>query len=65
MYRGCPDPTTSTCLATELLRQYNVSFVELGPAERQAFGADPTWWNSHYSVLTHVGEVFVYDVRPS
>jgi hypothetical protein len=65
MYRGCPDQPVSSCAAIQLLRRYNVSFVELGPAEQQAFGADPSWWISHFPTLTHVGDTFVYDVRPS
>jgi hypothetical protein len=65
MYRGCPDVATMECAATQLLRQYGVSFVELGPVERQTFGADLAWWNSHYRVLTHLGDTLVYDVRPS
>ena len=64
MYQGCPTGQTQ-CSATELMRLYGVSYVEI-PASgylQQYPRGSLQWWSSTFPVVAHAGEDTVYDVR--
>jgi uncharacterized membrane protein len=64
IYAGCPAQAADTaCPVRSLLQRYNVSYVFIGPDERQHFRADPTWWAARFPVVAEVGDSAVYDVR--
>jgi len=64
MYTGCGVGQTQ-CAATELLRLYDVSYVEIPASEYlQRFSQSGlTWWSNTFPVAARAGEVTVYDVR--
>jgi hypothetical protein len=64
MYQGCSG-TVPRCTATDLLRLYGVSYVEI-PAGQ--YGTDHPqgdlgWWQRTFPVVAQAGDVSVYDVR--
>jgi hypothetical protein len=64
MYQGCPVGQTS-CLATELLHAYGVSYVEIptGTYTSQFPQGSLQWWAATYPAVAAAGDVTVYDVR--
>jgi hypothetical protein len=63
MYTGCPTGQTS-CTATELLRYYGVSYVEISAAEYSSTypRGNLQFWAGH-PVVARAGDTVVYDVR--
>jgi hypothetical protein len=54
MYAGTPD-------AAALLRQYQVDYVLIGPAELTSLNVNPQFW-SQYSLAAHIGPYQLYQI---
>lgn len=69
LYRGCGTAAPGTCRVPELLRRYDISFVEIddrlddtGVLET---GTDLGWWASQgWPVMARNEHIVIYDVRP-
>jgi hypothetical protein len=64
MYQGCATGERE-CTATELLRLYDVSYVEIPASEygRDYPRGNLQWWSATFPAVAQAGEVTVYDVR--
>jgi hypothetical protein len=64
MYEGCATGQSS-CAATALLRDYNVSFVEIPAAEYSSTypRGNAPWWAASFPEVARAGDTVVYDVR--
>ena len=60
-----PTRNLADCTATDLLRHYGVSYVEIptGAYAQQFPRGNLQWWRATFPVIAEVGGVTVFDVR--
>ena len=66
--RGCQTIPTSQCKVWQLIKQYNVGYVEIdtasNPADSEGNSADPAWWSAQgLPVVASADNRTVYDVH--